>query len=322
MKKQPLSREERRARLKKAQMKSKIKMTPGGLSYMRNIFDFSNYNDIEVFKPDENGTKIEKSIGESYICRVSFLPFNMTNKHPFVVSGDNKEGDECLLLPYGYHYLDGNPLLCLWSTYGKECPICKYKNEAYKSGDEKTYNFLKNSDRVIYNLCCNDKFFVFPTSNYSFHSKLYDALTMEYDDPESDVCILDVYATGNDVKFMATKKGSMGLDISNIQFTKRTKDIPNEILSKSISFDSLLIVPTYDELENAFLSRKLKQSSQIYNKEAEQKENNIFECPYKHNFGEADKHGDDCLQCGDDNESQYYACVEKGTELEKSNNME
>ena len=172
-----------------------------------------------------------------------------------VKSGEAEIGESDYCLDFFVHRGVGpseKSVLCLKGTYGKPCPICEHSASLRKAGKEKEANSLKASRRVVYNiqdLKEPEKLKVFETSHYLFEKELIEEAR---DDEEGGFIDFADVEDGKEIKFRATKvkKGDMEfLEFKSFSFEDRDEPIDEDLLNSAISFDELLTVPTYEEVE-------------------------------------------------------------------------
>lgn len=188
--------------------------------------------------------------------RINIIPYVIKSKnHPLVKSGEAEIGEKDYVLDFYIHRGVGpseKTVLCLKNTYGKPCPICEYSASLRKAGKEEEAKALKSSRRVVYNiedLKEPGKLKVFETSHYLFEKELIEEAR---DDDEGGFIDFADEEEGMEIKFRATKvkKGDMEFnEFKSFSFEERDEPISKKLLDSAISFDELLTVPTYDEVE-------------------------------------------------------------------------
>lgn len=188
--------------------------------------------------------------------RINIIPYVIkTKNHPLVKSGEAEIGEKDYVLDFYTHRGVGpseKTVLCLKNTFGKPCPICEQALVLRKSGKEKEANALKASRRVAYNiedLKEPGKLKVFETSHYLFEKELIEEAR---DDEEGGFIDFADEEEGMEIKFRATKvkKGDMEfMEFKSFSFENRDESLDEKLLDSAISFDELLVVPTYEEVE-------------------------------------------------------------------------
>lgn len=188
--------------------------------------------------------------------RINIVPYTIKSKnHPLVKAGEAEIGEKDYVLDFYTHRGVGpaeKTVLCLKNTFGKPCPICEQSASLRKAGKEKEANALKPSRRVAYNiedLKEPGKLKVFETSHYLFEKELIEEAR---DDEEGGFIDFADEEEGKEIKFRATKvkKGEMEfIEFKSFSFEDRDEPLDKDLLKSAISFDELLVVPTYDEVE-------------------------------------------------------------------------
>ena len=172
-----------------------------------------------------------------------------------VKSGEAEIGEMDYCLDFYSHRNVGpseKTVLCLKGTYGKPCPICEHSASLRKAGKEKEANSLKSSRRVVYNvqdLKEPEKLKVFETSHYLFEKELIEEAR---DDEEGGFIDFADIDEGKEIKFRASKS-KIGdkefMEYKSFSFEDRDEPLDEDLLASAISFDELLTVPTYEEVE-------------------------------------------------------------------------
>lgn len=188
--------------------------------------------------------------------RINIIPYTIkTKNHPLVKRGEFEVGDKDYVMDIFTHRGVGPSeatVICLKSTYGKPCPICEQSALLRKQGKEKEAGDLKPSRRVFYNIQDMkepDKLKVFETSHYLFEKELIDEAR---DDEEGGFVDFADPIDGKEIKFRASdvQKGTIKYkEFKSFQFIDRDEPIPDELLESAISFDEIMNVPTYEEVE-------------------------------------------------------------------------
>ena len=188
--------------------------------------------------------------------RINIIPYPIkTKNHPLVKRGEMEIGDKDYVMDIWTHRSVGPTeatVLCLKNTYGKPCPICEQANLLRKQGKEEEAGALKATRRVYYNVQDvkePDKVKVFETSHYLFEKELIDEAR---DDNEGGFVDFADPEDGKEVKFRANKvkKGQFEyLEFKSFSFEDRDEAIPDDVLEGAISFDEIMVVPTYEEAE-------------------------------------------------------------------------
>ena len=200
--------------------------------------------EVEFFSPKEGRN------------RINIIPYTIkTKNHPLVKKGEFEIGEKDYVMDIFTHRGIGPSeatVLCLKETYGKPCPICEQSALLRKQGKEKEAGDLKPSRRVFYNIQDMkepDKLKVFETSHYLFEKELIDEAR---DDEEGGFVDFADPIDGKEIKFRASdvQKGNIKYkEFKSFQFIDRDDPIPDELLESAISFDEIMNVPTYEEVE-------------------------------------------------------------------------
>ncbi len=200
--------------------------------------------EVEFFSPKEGRN------------RINIVPYEIkTKNHPLVKKGEFEVGDKDYVMDVFTHRGIGPSeatVLCLKETYGKPCPICEQAAMLKKQGKEKEAGALKASRRVFYNVqdCKNpDKLLVFEASHYLFEKELIEEAR---DDEEGGFVDFADEESGKEIKFRCSKVSKGGFEFNeykSFSFEDRDENIPDELLESAISFDEIMNVPTYEEVE-------------------------------------------------------------------------
>lgn len=217
----------------------------GGSSSKGGVINYRNYDgEVTFFSPTEGKH------------RINIIPYTIKSKnHPLVKRGEAEIGEQDYIMDFYVHRGVGpaeKSVLCLKNTYGKPCPICEYAASLRKKGKEEEAKALKPSRRAAYNiedLKEPGKIKVFETSHYLFEKELIEEAR---DDDEGGFIDFADPEEGMEIKFRASKttKGNMEFtEFKSFAFEDRDEPISEELLDAAISFDELLTVPTYEEVE-------------------------------------------------------------------------
>ncbi len=214
-----------------------------------NILDLSKAKDVEFFKMEKGSNEID------------IIPFEVaTNKHPQGV----EKGELDYKLDVWVHRdaggIDGR-ILCLKRTFSKKCPICE---EIQKMVDSDEYTWkddaikaLKPSRRCIYNVIdINDEdkgIQLFEISHFEFQKEIIEE-AQESAEGEGEILPFADLEDGYTIKFRAKERegGFQGFKPKSFQFRPR-EAYPDEVIDDALSLDELLVIPSYDEVYNAFM---------------------------------------------------------------------
>lgn len=187
--------------------------------------------------------------------RINIIPYEIkTKNHPLVRRGEFEVGDLDYVMDFFQHKNIGpseSSVVCLKNTFGKPCPICEQSALLRKQGKEEEAKELKASRRVIYNvqdLKDPEKVKVFETSHFLFEKELID----ESRDEEGGFVDFADPTDGKEIKFRCqeVQKGSMKFkEYKSFSFEDRDEEIDDDLLEQAISFDEVIRIPTYEEVE-------------------------------------------------------------------------
>lgn len=217
----------------------------GGGSSKGGVINYRKYDgEVKFFNPTEGKH------------RINIIPYVIKSKnHPLVKSGEAEIGEKDYVLDFFTHRGVGpgeKTVLCLKNTFGKPCPICEQASALRKAGKEKEAGALKPSRRVVYNiqdLKEPEKLKVFETSHYLFEKELIEEAR---DDDEGGFIDFADEEEGMEIKFRASKVSKNNMEFTEFKsfsFEDRDEPIDKKLLDSAISFDELLTVPTYEEVE-------------------------------------------------------------------------
>ena len=266
--------------------------------------------------------------------RINIIPYEIkTKNHPLVKRGEFAIGDKDYVMDIFTHRNVGPTeatVLCLKGTYGKPCPICELSAKFRSEGKEKEANELKSNRRVFYNIeDCKEpgKLKIFETSHYLFEKELIDEAR---DDEEGGFVDFADPEEGKEIKFRASEvqKGQMKYkEFKSFSFEDRDEPISDELLDSAISFDEIMIVPTYEDVEKILYGsdeenedeespkgtneddeddepkKPSKKSSKHEDDEDEdeeekcEKKSTSGKCPFGHKYGVDTDNFDDCENC-------------------------
>ena len=267
--------------------------------------------------------------------RINIIPYEIkTKNHPLVKRGEFEVGDLDYVMDFFVHRNIGpseSSVICLKNTFGKPCPICEQSALLRKQGKEQEANELKASRRVIYNvqdLKDPDKVKVFETSHFLFEKELID----ESRDEEGGFVDFADPTDGKEIKFRCqeVQKGAMKFkEYKSFSFEDRDEEIDDDLLEQAISFDEVIRVPTYEEVEKILYgsededeeekpkkkkveddsddeeeielpkkkAKKVVEDDDDEEEEEKPKKSSGRKCPFGHKFGvDCDEHND-CDNC-------------------------
>jgi hypothetical protein len=189
---------------------------------------------------------------------IDIIPYIVTtDKHPNHV----RPGYPDYLLDIYVHRFVGaskSTFLCLQQMYGKPCPICeereRMKNDPTLPEDE--YKKLFPKRRTIYNVINTElpereqKVMLFEEVYSWFEGAMLEVVKLK-----NEYTFWDI-EEGKTIEFMLTeKKTPMGTNNTYGQFFFDKRPAYKEnVYDEAFKLDDLLVIPTYEEVRNAFLS--------------------------------------------------------------------
>ncbi len=309
---------ERRAALKNRTKENvKNKNSGGG----KGIIDTSKH-DAQWFKPKDK-TRYAIDI-VPYLVTDEQLPITLEN------------GYEDYLLDVWVHYNIGpneDKVICLAKSFSKPCPICDERKQIEQDGgSDKEIKELTPSRRVIYNIIDLDDedkgVQLFDVSHFLFEKEVLE----EAETAEEEVIIFSDREEGRTIKFRAKQEKKGGFDFitfKSINFKER-EAYDEDILDEVYPLDKMLIVPTYDEVRNLFLSlddeqkeeeikepkskpkRKRKEKEKDVDKEDKTIDKEDIDCPFGHKYGVDCDETDDCEKC-----DEWDDCADEQEKIEQ-----
>ena len=230
--------------------------------------------------------------------RINIVPYIIkTKNHPLVKSGDMEIGDTDYVMDIYVHRGVGaseGSVICLKETYGKPCPICEQMALLRKQGKNDEAGDLKPSRRVFYNVENTKepgKLQVFETSHYLFEKELIDEAR---DDEEGGFIDFADPVNGKEIKFRANKVKKNKFEFTeykSFSFEDRDEPLDDSLLENAISFDEIMTVPTYEEVEKMF-----------YGTDEDEDEEEQDEKPIKKSKHREDDEDDEDDEDGEDDE--------------------
>lgn len=255
-----------------------------GSSPRKGVMNYKKVNgEISFFSPQEGKN------------RINIIPYEIkTKNHPLVKRGEFSIGDKDYVMDIFTHRSVGPTeatVLCLKGTYGKPCPICELSAKFRSEGKEKEANELKSGRRVFYNVeDCKEpgKLKIFETSHYLFEKELIDEAR---DDEEGGFVDFADPEEGKEIKFRASEvqKGPMKYkEFKSFSFEDRDEPISDELLDSAISFDEIMTIPTYEDVEKILYGSDDEDNEEETSKKKSPKEDEDDDEPKK-----SSKHDDD-----------------------------
>lgn len=228
-----------------------IKTREKGGEFKRPLFDLTDYPDVTFFKLKE---------GEEHL--IDIVPYIISStKNPLVKAGFQVGADYAFKLDIWTHRNIGpneDRVLCLKKTYGKACPICEAQQELLEQGMEwksEEVKALKASRRSVYNIIdLNSEeeyppIQIFEASHWDFEKELLERVERLGED-SNKIFEID---EGKSIGFYGGK-GSFENHVKPKDFQLVDREpYDAEIFEETLPLDSLLIVPTYKEVQDLFL---------------------------------------------------------------------
>jgi len=237
---------------------------------------YNNKDDSGKFKP----YLVRGRLGKVQMWKCSedehflnFIPFVAGEHNPNVAPG--KMAYALDVFVHRKVGVNEDSYLCMSRTYGKPCSICEHQAEVRKQDeyDDKFAKSLNPTRRVIYNIECLDSekqtqmgIQIFDVSHYLFEKELAELAKKPrgggyvlFSDPDE----------GKTVFFRKSGSGATNTEYKAFAFEDRDEPISDELLDSAVCLDSLLYIPTYEEVYAAF-------HGTVEEEPTEEKE---FECP-------------------------------------------
>ena len=294
----------------------------------------ASYDSKESGAPKKSGVMNYKKCDDDIVFfnptegknRINIIPYEIkTKNHPLVKKGEFEVGDKDYVMDIFVHKFVGPTeasVICLKQSYGKPCPICEQAATLRKQGKEDEAGSLKATRRVFYNvgdLKDPGKVKIFETSHYLFEKELIDEAR---DDEDGFIDFADP-EEGSEIKFRCSKTKKNGFEFNeykSFSFEDRDEPISDDLLESAVSFDEIMNVPTYEEVEKILFGQddededddeqRVKKSSKKSSEDDEEDDDeeeekpskkscdkNCGECPFGHKFGKDTDEFDDCDDC-------------------------
>lgn len=157
---------------------------------------------------------------------------------------------------------NGRAYCCPAKCVGKKCPICdaQYEMSSDPDADEKTRKALLPKKRQLFLVYVHEEAEKgLQLWEYSYHcfGKLLDSRIQASDDEEDGWIYFYYHDTDGmtlKVNFVEeTNPFGKHIEAKHIDFVRRREDLPDEIIDAVVCLDDILKIPTYAELEKAFL---------------------------------------------------------------------
>lgn len=289
---------EERIKLAEDQIKNDFANKDAGSFSGKSVFNFEKiggYRKDLFYKP---------KVSSNEINRIEILPYLATEKNPQKIP----VGVPSYKLEYWVHRFVGaskSSFLCLTKMYGKPCPICEEREELMRDPtiSQKEIDALKPKSRFFYNVLdktSDNPIQIFDESHFLFQKELLVAAGSG-----GRVVIFADIELGKIIEFIALEKRSdKGKFTEYRQFTfLDRKPYDERIYRQTYVLDDLLVIPTYEDVRDAYLNIDSSEEHKINNQEQvkEIKPNpfsqEMLVCPSGHNFGVDFEKSRDCFTC-------------------------
>ncbi len=280
-----ISKEERKAALRQNTEENIINKEKSGFSGPR-LLNLSKVDNVKFFTPRK---------GENLIDIIPYIV--KTKKHPKGIS----PGYEAYLLDVFVHKFVGpsnGTFLCLKQTYGKPCPICEERASLEEQGaDKKEIEALYPTRRALYNVRDllseddPDEIMIWDVSYFLFEKEILEEAETA---PNGEYVAFADTEEGKSISFRAVPKlfkGNPFFVYKKIDFEDREASYDDSILEQTFSLDELLVIPSYEEVREAFLGVGLDEEEEDENHEENECAEN--EEDYDEEDEEDDKQEDD-----------------------------
>lgn len=245
-------REARRQAFMSRQQKSKQTSEGGGLGFFR-----GDLQGVSFWRCDEGDHDLD------------IIPYLAGPNDP-----DRQEGQWTYVLEVYEHRdvggIEGQAYICMMKTYGKPCPICEHRQQLIKEGaDDELIKELRPSryPRSIYNVLVYDTpkeeekgVQVWHTSHYLMEMHLIKLAESTRRDIEAGHPPYKYFADpeeGYSVRFNRTGQGYNTRYLAH-QLVPRNYSVPQETLNMAHQLDTLIYIPSYDEVYQAYWGEALE----------------------------------------------------------------
>jgi len=204
-----------------------------------------------LFRPREGGVK-----------RIDVIPFVAGKGNPYA-----EEGAITFERTFWVHRNvgpDQAQYVCPAKSAGKRCPICEYRRKLMDdpAADEQMIKDLKPQERQLFNVIDVDEpdkgIQIWDVSYWCFGKQLDGEIKTQAEDPEAeeDYSMFFSLTDGYTLR-VAIEEASAGsfsyFKTATIQFRKRRKPYPEDLLDEAHCLDDLIIVLPYEKLKAIFL---------------------------------------------------------------------
>ncbi len=222
----------------------------------------------DIFQDVEGLQKWKCGVGQHL---VDIIHYTAGDKDP-----QTKEGKSSHVLHIWVHQRVGpnqDTYVCPAINYKQPCPICEYREKLRneENYDDDLVKSLYPKHRNIYNILCLDDqkeeakgVQIWDVSDFFMGEKLRSISKMPdrggkgggyiyYADPEE----------GKTVKFERKGSGQQNTQFLGHQFVERDYTIDEATLNSAFQLDQIIIIPTYEELQNAFFGEEKEEGEGI-----------------------------------------------------------
>jgi len=232
-----------------------------------------------IFKPDldvqfwtcKEGTHV-----------IDILPYIAGKNNPHA-----KPGESTYLLDLWVHYgvgVNDDAYICLAKTYGKRCPICEYRKDILRKGEEvERANELMPKRRVVYAIVCYDSkeeedkgVQVWEVAHFFMERHLVELAK----NPRTGGMVLfasPYKEQGKSIQFTRRGRGRGNVEFIGHKFLDRDYDIDKKLLEQVPCLDELIYIPTYEEVYEAFHGERVEEKRERRRVREEVKEETVEE---------------------------------------------
>lgn len=194
--------------------------------------------------------------------KLDFMPYEVTEHHPKVKSGELWKGDLNWEFTYHIHNNIGpseRKYVCLAETFGEPCPICEHRNAKMKAGmSREDARPWAASKRQLFNVIdvtdqegANKGVQIFDYSYFLFGEKLKKKV--DHADPDEDYDLFMTLDKGMTLKlgFDKSPKGDW-YECVDIEFRPRKRPYDEDILKETYDLFTIVKKTPYAELKRIF----------------------------------------------------------------------
>lgn len=222
-----------------------------------------------IFKPDV-GVDFWSPEGGDHL--IDIIPFIAGSKHPTV-----PEGEPAYTLRVKVHYGVGpnedKSFVCLYETYGQDCPICEHRAALRTDGaDEDVWKALYPKKRAIYNIVSFDSsreeekgVQIWEVAEFYFQKHL-DTLAKGSRRPGQDEGALVAFTDPDEGKSIAftinpPKSRNDFAEYIGHRFEERDYELEDDILEDAQPLDELINIPEYNTVYEEYYGESIDEDS-------------------------------------------------------------